>query len=122
MEKLGYNKVIVRSDQEPAIVMLKSAVKREMTQSVICEESIVGESPSLGGVNIQVHSATQAFVQQSGAYCDDQSVFKMKGMFTITVSDCNKRLLHNIVAYGNKACSTIAFRKATEGPRHRPLS
>ena len=54
LEELGYNQVIVRSDQEPAIVKLKSAVKREITREVICKESPVGDSQSLGSVNIQV--------------------------------------------------------------------
>ena len=54
LEELGYKKVIVRSDQEPAIVKLKSAVKRDMAQEVICEESPVGEAQSLGSVSIQV--------------------------------------------------------------------
>ena len=53
LESLGYTKVIVRSDQAPAIVKL-SAVARGMTQELTCEESPVAESQSLGSVNIQV--------------------------------------------------------------------
>jgi len=42
MEELGHNRVIVRSDQEPAILKLKQAVKRETYQEMVCEESLVG--------------------------------------------------------------------------------
>ena len=54
LEELGYRRVVVRSDQEPAIVILKAAVKSELNQAVICEEAPVGESQSLGSVNTQI--------------------------------------------------------------------
>ena len=39
----------MRSDQEPAIVRLKKAVKREFSEDMTCEEAPIGESRSLGG-------------------------------------------------------------------------
>ena len=44
----------MRSDQEPAIKVLKAVVQRESSCEVVCEESPVGESQSLGSINIQV--------------------------------------------------------------------
>ena len=32
LEELGYQRVVVRNDQEPAIVKLKATVKRELNQ------------------------------------------------------------------------------------------
>ena len=54
MEELGHKRVIVRSDQEPAILKLKQAVKREVSQEMVCEESRVGESPSVGSANVHI--------------------------------------------------------------------
>ena len=54
VEELGYESIILKSDQEPAIMGLKAAVKREMSTRVVFEESPVGESQSLGGINVQI--------------------------------------------------------------------
>ena len=54
LEEVGHKRVIVRSDQEPAILKLKQAVKREASLEMVNEESPVGESPSLGSVNIHI--------------------------------------------------------------------
>ena len=62
LDELGHKQVIERSGQEPAIVKLKQAVKREAAQEVVCEESPVVESQSLGGVNVQI-SIRQAQVR-----------------------------------------------------------
>ncbi|MFM7989620.1 MAG: hypothetical protein ACKPKO_60935, partial [Candidatus Fonsibacter sp.] len=51
----GYSRVIVRSDQQPAILKLKGAVKkRELQLEVVCEESPVGESQALGTISSQI--------------------------------------------------------------------
>ena len=50
MNRLGYRRVILKSDQEPSIVALKSAVKRELELEVSFEESPVGEHQSNGAV------------------------------------------------------------------------
>ena len=41
---MGYKKIILKSDNEPAIIALKSAVKTERPEEIIMEESPVGES------------------------------------------------------------------------------
>ena len=41
VNRLGYRRVILKSDQEPAIIALKSAVKRELELEVSFEESPV---------------------------------------------------------------------------------
>ena len=47
---LGYKKIIMKSDNEPALVALKQAVKAERPEEIIMEESPVGESASNGEV------------------------------------------------------------------------
>ncbi len=47
---LGYDKIVFKCDQEPAIVALRDAVKRELQMAVVPEESPVGESQSNGEV------------------------------------------------------------------------
>ena len=47
---LGYKKIIFKSDNEPALVALKQAVKAERPEEIIMEESPVGESASNGEV------------------------------------------------------------------------
>jgi hypothetical protein len=44
----------LKSDQEVAIMSLNTAVKREMHTRVVFEESPVGESKSLGSINVQI--------------------------------------------------------------------
>ena len=41
LESLGYKQIIIKSDQEPAIVSLKESVKRERDDDIILEESPV---------------------------------------------------------------------------------
>jgi len=48
MKLLGYKKIILRTDQEPSILALKSRVKEEWAGDLIAEESPVGESESNG--------------------------------------------------------------------------
>jgi hypothetical protein len=43
VEELGYEKIVLKSDQEPAIMGLKAAVKRELSTMIVFEESPVGE-------------------------------------------------------------------------------
>ncbi len=47
---LGYSKLVLKCDQEPAMVALRDAVKRELETVVVPEESPVGESQSNGEV------------------------------------------------------------------------
>ena len=47
---LGYNKIILKSNNEPAIVALKQAIKTERSEEIIMEESPVGESASNGEI------------------------------------------------------------------------
>ena len=42
------------SDQESAILKLKNVVSREIGLEATCEESPVGESKSLGCINVQI--------------------------------------------------------------------
>ena len=56
LAELGYKRVIIRSDQEPAIKKLKETVKRVSDTQIVCEESPVGESKSLGSVNVQIQA------------------------------------------------------------------
>ena len=53
MENMGYNKLIIKSDQEPSIKHLIKAIKRERPESIeemLPEESEVGEHQSNGMV------------------------------------------------------------------------
>ena len=47
---LGYNRIVLKSDGEPAIVALKAAVKRERREEIIMEESPVDEHQSNGEI------------------------------------------------------------------------
>ena len=51
---LGYKRVILKSDQEPAIKKLKAAVRREWSLEIPDEYSPVGDSQSNGAVEISV--------------------------------------------------------------------
>ncbi len=48
VEQLGYNKIIMKSDSEPAILALKEAVRRETSVEVVVEESPVGDHQANG--------------------------------------------------------------------------
>ena len=50
INRLGYRRVIIKSDQEPSIIALKEAVKRELEMEVSFEESPVGEHQSNGAI------------------------------------------------------------------------
>jgi hypothetical protein len=50
VNRMGYRRVILKSDQEPSIMALKAAVKRELESEVSFEESPVGEHQSNGAV------------------------------------------------------------------------
>ena len=50
IESLGHSKVILKSDQEPALVSLKDAVKSEARVNLVLEESPEYESKSNGEV------------------------------------------------------------------------
>ena len=45
---MGYKRVILKSDQEPAIKKLKASVRREFSLEIPDEESAVGDSQSNG--------------------------------------------------------------------------
>ena len=47
---LGYKRIILKSDNEPAIIALKDAIKQERSEEIIKEESPVGESASNGEI------------------------------------------------------------------------
>merc|ERR1711973_507294 len=48
MDSLGYTKFVLKTDQEPAIMELKDAVRRSRTEEIIPEESPVEDSRSNG--------------------------------------------------------------------------
>merc|ERR1711888_459003 len=48
MDSLGYTKVVMKTDQEPAIMELKDSVRRSRTEEIIPEESPVEDSRSNG--------------------------------------------------------------------------
>ena len=48
IDEAGYRRIILKSDDEPSIVALKSAAKLEGKAEVMMEESPVGDSPSNG--------------------------------------------------------------------------
>ena len=56
IEILGYKKMILKSDQEPAIMALKESVKRERDEDIVMEESPVGESASNGSIENAVRN------------------------------------------------------------------
>ena len=45
---LGYRRIILKSDQEPAILALKNEIRKNIKEEVVFEESPVGESQSNG--------------------------------------------------------------------------
>ena len=49
----GTRKFIFKSDNEPAILALKQAVKAERPEDIIMEESLVGESASHGEIELK---------------------------------------------------------------------
>jgi hypothetical protein len=58
IESLGHSRVILKSDQEPAILSLKDAVKSEARIDIVMEESPEYESKSNGEVErVSSHSA-----------------------------------------------------------------
>ena len=56
IKNLGYKKIILKSDQEPAILALKEEIRRTLDIDVIMEESPVGESQSNGRVERAVRT------------------------------------------------------------------
>ena len=54
IELLGYKKIILKSDNEVAIMALKQAVKRERDQDIILEESPEYDSMGNGEVERQI--------------------------------------------------------------------
>ena len=48
MDSLGYTKLVMKTDQEPAIMELKDTVRRSRTEEIIPEESPVEDSRSNG--------------------------------------------------------------------------
>ena len=48
MDSLGYTKVVMKTDQEPAIMELKDSVRRSRVEEIIPEESPVEDSRSNG--------------------------------------------------------------------------
>ena len=57
IKNLGYRRIIIKSDQEPAILALKEEVRRSMSEDVMFEESPVGESQSNGRIERAVRTA-----------------------------------------------------------------
>ena len=66
IESLGHSKVTLKSDQEPAILSLKDAVKSEVRVDIVMEESPEYESKSNG----EVERATQVIQGQFRAMKD----------------------------------------------------
>jgi hypothetical protein len=54
ISNLGYKKMILKSDNEPAIIALKEAVKRERDQDIILEESPEYDSMGNGEIERQI--------------------------------------------------------------------
>ena len=77
----GYNKLILKSDQEPSIKELIEAVKRERSEKIEiqkveiqCEESPVGEHKSNGDVEIAIqHVRAQIRTMRLGLQARYQS-------------------------------------------------
>ena len=53
----GYNRVVMKDDQEPAIKALREAVRLESGMEILNEESPVGDSQSNGGIENAVQDA-----------------------------------------------------------------
>ena len=58
---LGYKKIIFKSDNEPAIIALKQAIKAERPEEIILEESPVGESASNGKIESAIKQVEGMF-------------------------------------------------------------
>ncbi len=50
VEQLGYGRVVLRSNNEPAILALKEAVRRETNVEIVTEEVPIGDHLANGGV------------------------------------------------------------------------
>ena len=61
IESLGHSRVILKSDQEPAIISLKDAVKSEVRADVVMEESPEYESRSNGEVERAIQTIQGQF-------------------------------------------------------------
>lgn len=61
IEQLGYKKVILRSDNEPAILALKEAVRRETDVEIVSEEVPVGDHQANGSIENAVKQVQGQF-------------------------------------------------------------
>ena len=52
IRSLGYKRIILKSDQEPALLKLKEGIVRATDVEIVSEESPVGESQSNGDVEV----------------------------------------------------------------------
>ena len=58
---LGYNRIMLTSDQEPSILPLRAEVKTASQVEIVPEESAVGESQSNGQAGIAVMTVKGQF-------------------------------------------------------------
>ena len=61
MEQLGYGRVVLRSDNEPAILALKEAVRRETNVEIVMEEAPVGDHQANGAVENAIKNVQGQF-------------------------------------------------------------
>ena len=63
VEKLGHQRLVLKSDQEPSIKALLQSVKREKHQDISFEHSPVAEHQSNGAAERQLKQCRVRFVQ-----------------------------------------------------------
>ena len=61
IEQLGYGRIVLRSDNEPAILALKEAVRRESNVEIVMEEVPVGDHQANGLVESAIKSVQGQF-------------------------------------------------------------
>ncbi len=61
MDRLGHNKVMLKGDNEPAILALRKAVGRETSVETVMEESFVGDHQANGVAENAVNNAQGQF-------------------------------------------------------------
>ena len=58
---LGYNEVVLKSDNEPSIMALKAAVKAERIERIIMEQSLVEDSRANGSIENTIQQVQGQF-------------------------------------------------------------
>ncbi len=81
VEQVGYNKAILKSDNEPAILALKEAVRRVTSVEIVMEEVFVGDHQANGIAensvkNARVNSGCGRLSWRAGSTGEPKAIIK----------------------------------------------